>query len=69
LEILIALYPDKNPFLLAELIEECDMFDKVAGTDEVRKGLMSGNFRIRDHRRLAKRGNGIPVHPEEISSV
>ncbi len=41
IETLIALYPEKNPFLLADA-NRITMFDKVAGTDEVRKSLMSG---------------------------
>ncbi len=41
LEALIALYPEKNPFNLADSSRNA-MFDKVAGTDEVRKALMNG---------------------------
>lgn len=41
IETLIALYPDKNPFILADSSRNA-MFDKVAGTDEVRKELMKG---------------------------
>jgi uncharacterized protein YbbC (DUF1343 family) len=41
IETLIALYPDKNPFLLADSGRNA-MFDKVAGTDEVRRSLLNG---------------------------
>ncbi len=41
IESLIKLYPDKNPFTLADSDRNA-MFDKVAGTDEVRKKLMDG---------------------------
>ncbi len=41
IEALIALYPDKNPFLLADSNRNA-MFDKVAGTDSVRKQLTAG---------------------------
>jgi uncharacterized protein YbbC (DUF1343 family) len=41
IETLIALYPDKNPFLLADSDRNA-MFDKVVGTDEVRKRLTEG---------------------------
>lgn len=41
LEALINLYPQKNPFALADS-HRIAMFDKVMGTDEVRKKLMSG---------------------------
>ncbi len=41
IEALITLYPEKNPFILAESNRNT-MFDKVAGTDEARKSLMNG---------------------------
>ena len=41
IEALISLYPDKNPFLLADSSRNA-MFDKVMGTDDVRKKLTSG---------------------------
>jgi uncharacterized protein YbbC (DUF1343 family) len=41
LEVLISLYPDKNPFLLADSSRNA-MFDKVMGTDDVRKKLTAG---------------------------
>lgn len=41
IETLIRLYPDKNPFVLADSSRNA-MFDKVAGTDEVRTALMKG---------------------------
>lgn len=41
IEALIALYPDKNPFLLADSSRNA-MFDKVMGTDDVRKKLSNG---------------------------
>jgi uncharacterized protein YbbC (DUF1343 family) len=40
-EALIKLYPEKSPFLLADANRNA-MFDKVMGTDEVRKGLQQG---------------------------
>ena len=41
LETLITLYPDKNPFLHSDS-SRIAMFDKVAGTDEVRKSILHG---------------------------
>lgn len=41
LEVLLMLYPNKNPFALADS-NRLIMFDKVAGTDNVRKRLMNG---------------------------
>ncbi len=41
IETLIKLYPDKNPFLLADSLRNA-MFDKVMGTDDVRKKLNAG---------------------------
>jgi uncharacterized protein YbbC (DUF1343 family) len=41
IETLIALYPEKNPFTLADSSRNA-MFDKVAGTDLVRKQLSAG---------------------------
>lgn len=41
IESLIKLYPDKNPFSIADSDRNA-MFDKVAGTDEVRKKLLDG---------------------------
>lgn len=41
LETLIKLYPEKNPFTLADS-NRITMFDKVMGTDDVRKKLMNG---------------------------
>ncbi|NUN68379.1 MAG: DUF1343 domain-containing protein [Bacteroidetes bacterium] len=41
IETLIALYPDKNPFTLADSSRNA-MFDKVAGTDKVRLQLSAG---------------------------
>ena len=41
IEVLIKLYPDKNPFVLADSNRNA-MFDKVAGTDDVRKKLTNG---------------------------
>lgn len=41
IEVLIAVYPDKNPFILADSNRNA-MFDKVAGTDLIRKQLTSG---------------------------
>ncbi|MBI2428311.1 MAG: DUF1343 domain-containing protein [Ignavibacteriales bacterium] len=41
IEALIALYPDKNPFILADE-NRIAMFDKVMGTDAVRKNLSNG---------------------------
>jgi uncharacterized protein YbbC (DUF1343 family) len=41
IETLIALYPGQNPFLLADSGRNA-MFDKVAGTDEIRKQLSAG---------------------------
>lgn len=41
MEALIALYPEKNPFLLTDE-SRLKMFDKVAGTDQVRLALMKG---------------------------
>jgi uncharacterized protein YbbC (DUF1343 family) len=41
IEALIALYPEKNPFVLADSNRNA-MFDKVAGTDLVRKQLTAG---------------------------
>ena len=41
IESLIKLYPDKNPFTLADSDRNA-MFDKVAGTDDVRKKLTNG---------------------------
>lgn len=41
IESLIKLYPDKNPFRLADSDRNA-MFDKVAGTDNVRKKLIEG---------------------------
>lgn len=41
IETVIKLYPDKNPFVLADS-NRIAMFDKVMGTDEVRKSLMQG---------------------------
>lgn len=41
IETLIKLYPDKNPFVLADSSRNA-MFDKVMGTDTVRKALTEG---------------------------
>lgn len=41
IESLIKLYPEKNPFLIADSSRNA-MFDKVSGTDEVRKSLTVG---------------------------
>ncbi|MDP1678419.1 MAG: DUF1343 domain-containing protein [Bacteroidota bacterium] len=42
IEALIKLYPDKNPFIIADS-DRNGMFDKVAGTDDVRKKLSDGS--------------------------
>jgi len=42
IETLIALYPDQSPFTLADA-NRITMFDKVVGTDDVRKRLIDGN--------------------------